>query len=86
MVGCLVLNSHAIFCVHSLQQRPVTAAFPVISKCGGRKPPLHVLFVMVDFPAEIFDQGFLHPGGNARRVDGDVMFEAVFTNVAEELL
>ena len=44
------------------------------------------LLVMVDFPAEIFDQGFLHPGGNARRVDGDVMFEAVFTNVAEELL
>jgi hypothetical protein len=44
------------------------------------------LGVQVNVPAEIFDQGFLHSGGDARRVDGDVMFEAVFTNVAEELL
>src|SRR5208282_2993771 len=42
--------------------------------------------VRVDVPAEVAGGGFVNGGGNRGKICGDVMFEAVFADVAEQFL
>ena len=44
------------------------------------------LFVVINFPAQVFAQGFLYPQPDACRVDGGVMFKTAFANITQQFL